>query len=150
MTAWASGTGSAGIIGSISWAGLIALGVSPRDTLRIMMIVPFIEGAAFWLLLRAPQDRTPEINRENNRKNLDISAIESNERPSECVESQTNTEKLSGFKAKLKFLPKLASYFIPLHLVFIFEYVCVSALVRIFFLFFFLFLQFTIFRFIPV
>lgn len=125
LTAWASGTGSAGIIGSISWAGLIALGISPQNTLRIMLIMPVIQAATFWLLLKAPQNQM----QSNNDKSTDIAVIESNECSAECVVSAVHEEKLSGLTAKLKFIPQLAPFILPLFIVFIFEYVCVSGLV---------------------
>lgn len=127
LTAWASGTGSAGIIGSFSWAGLIALGLSPSDTLRIMLIMPVIQAATFWLLLRAPQQQTQS---NSNNKSTDIAAIESNECSTECISPAVQEEKLSGLKAKLKFLPQLSSFILPLVMVFISDYVCVSALVN--------------------
>lgn len=122
ITAWSSGTGSAGIIGSISWAGLIAIGVSQRDTLRIMLIVPVIQATTFWLILRSPREQTVEPSVIN------IATIES----INCTSSNahlSNEENLSSVKAKLKFVPKLAGFITPLVIVFIFEYICVSGLV---------------------
>lgn len=134
ISAWASGTGSAGIIGSISWAGLIALGVSPRDVLRIMLVVPLIQAFAFWVLLRSPREQTikNQAIKQSTIKQIDIAVIESNNNAVECATPSTLEVKLSGLKAKLKFIPKLASFIAPLVIVFIFEYICVSGLVSIF------------------
>lgn len=129
ITAWSSGTGSAGIIGSLSWAGLIALGISPRDVMRVMLIVPAIQAVTFWFLLRSPQKQVLKI----GLRNIDI---ESNDCRADGT-MPTLDEKLSGLKAKLKFVPKLAGFIAPLVIVFIFEYICVSGLVsfdRIFFI----------------
>lgn len=121
ITAWSSGTGSAGIIGSLSWAGLIALGISPRDVLRTMLIVPAIQAVTFWFLLRTPQNQVPKT----DVRNVDTVTIELNNYGAEyALPSQ-----LSGIKAKLKFVPKLAGFITPLVIVFIFEYICVSGLV---------------------
>ena len=42
MSTWSSGTGAAGVIGALSYAGLTALHVSPNTTLLIMLVVPFV------------------------------------------------------------------------------------------------------------
>ena len=52
---WSSGTGGAGLIGSISYAGLIQLGLSPQTTLLIMLIVPIIMAFTFWIGLIPPK-----------------------------------------------------------------------------------------------
>lgn len=123
ITAWSSGTGSAGIIGSLCWAGLIELGLKPTDVLHLMLIVPAIQAATFWILLRSPH--------KNDVQTVNVATIESN-----AVNSVEN--KLRGVKAKLKFVPKLFHFIIPMVIVFIFEYICVSGLVSLqtaFFLF---------------
>jgi len=40
VSTWSSGTGAAGVAGSLSYTGLTALSVSPRTTLLIMISVP--------------------------------------------------------------------------------------------------------------
>lgn len=124
ITAWSSGTGSAGIIGSVSWASLIALGISPRTVLRTMLIIPLIQGTTFWLILRSPQNQKPE----SIEKTIDIATIESNGNTIDFI--QPFEVKLSGLKAKLKFIPKLINFIAPLVIVFVFEYICVSGLVN--------------------
>lgn len=125
IAAWSSGTGSSGIIGSVSWAALIEFGFNPRVTMRFMLIVPIIEAFTFWFLLRSPREK---ILKDNSNK-INIATIESNLCPSsDCVLPNLDV-KLSGLKAKLKCLPSLAPYICPLVLVFIFEYICVSGLV---------------------
>lgn len=126
--AWSSGTGSSGIIGSTIWAALIALGFDPRDILRLMLIVPPIQAAAFWLLLRTPKTQANNIPGQSNK--VDIATIESTICQPNCVLPNVEN-KLSGFKAKLKCLPSLITFISPLVLVFIFEYICVSGLVRV-------------------
>lgn len=124
ITAWSSGTGSAGIVGSLSWAGLIALGISPRDVLRLMLVIPAIQALTFWFLLRSPRKQKLK----SSAGPVDIVTIESNDCGSDCVLPSLDV-KLSGLKAKLKFVPKLAGFIAPLVIVFIFEYICVSGLV---------------------
>lgn len=92
-----------------------------------MLIVPAIQALAFWLLLRTPQKQT----NNNTIRTIDIAVIESNNNSTDCaaVTLPTLEVKLSGLKAKLKFIPKLATFIAPLVIVFIFEYICVSGLV---------------------
>ena len=42
VSTWSSGTGAAGVFGALSYAGLTAVGVSPRKTLLIMLIIVFV------------------------------------------------------------------------------------------------------------
>lgn len=125
IAAWSSGTGSSGIIGSISWAGLIAVGVDPTATMRLMLIIPIIQAITFWILLRSPKNKDSQTNPDR----VDISIIESNLCPTDCVLPNLEV-KLSGLKAKLKCLPSLTTFICPLVLVFTFEYICVSGLVK--------------------
>ena len=39
VSTWSSGTGAAGVFGALSYAGLTAVGVSPRNTLLVMLII---------------------------------------------------------------------------------------------------------------
>lgn len=128
ITAWSSGTGSAGPVGSLLYAGITLIGISPRDTVRIMLIVPAIQAITFWILLRAPSSQ-PTDGDTNHVKNIAI--IELNNNTAENVLPDIET-KLSGVKAKLKFIPKLTGFIAPLVIVFIFEYICVSGLVSAF------------------
>ena len=42
VSTWSSGTGAAGVAGALSYAGLTAIGVTPRTTLLVMISVPVI------------------------------------------------------------------------------------------------------------
>jgi len=42
VSAWGSGTGAAGVVGSLSYAGLTAINVSPRTALLMMLVVPCV------------------------------------------------------------------------------------------------------------
>ncbi len=39
ISSWSSGTGAAGLLGAFSYAGLTAVGLSPRDTVLVMLTV---------------------------------------------------------------------------------------------------------------
>lgn len=90
-----------------------------------MLVVPAIQAATFWLLLRPPTKT--EVNNSAPVKNIAI--IELNNNVLENVLPEVIEVKLKGVKAKLKFIPKLAGFIAPLVIVFIFEYICVSGLV---------------------
>ncbi len=44
VTAWSSGTGAAGLLGSLSYAGLTGpLGIKPRTAILILLCVPVLQ-----------------------------------------------------------------------------------------------------------
>ncbi|XP_061401354.1 battenin-like [Musca vetustissima] len=104
VSTWSSGTGGAGVIGSLSYATLRSLDVSPRDTMLIMLIFPFIEALSFWVLLRKPTAVLPVTNVESTEELI------VDDRP------------LEGFKEKLIYIKHLVKYMVPLALVYFFEY----------------------------
>lgn len=115
---------SIGIVGSLSWAGLISLGISPPNVLRYMLVVPTIQAATFWFLLRRPEKKPHDF----GTRQVTIVTIESNCMPLDYSMPPFD-EQLNDLKAKLKFVPKLWNFICPLLLVFLFEYICVSGLV---------------------
>ncbi|XP_013117722.1 battenin [Stomoxys calcitrans] len=104
VSTWSSGTGGAGVIGSLSYATLRSLDVSPRDTMLIMLIFPFIEALSFWILLRRPS------------KVLPVTHVDSTE------ELIVDEKPLEGFKEKFVYIKELVKYMVPLALVYFFEY----------------------------
>uniref|UniRef100_T1PIM3 Battenin n=1 Tax=Musca domestica TaxID=7370 RepID=T1PIM3_MUSDO len=104
VSTWSSGTGGAGVIGSLSYATLRSLNVSPRDTMLIMLVFPFIEALSFWVLLRKPTAVLPVTNVESTEELI------VDDRP------------LEGFKEKLIYIKQLVKYMVPLALVYFFEY----------------------------
>lgn len=138
ISTWSSGTGGAGIAGSLSYAVMIGAGLTPKTTLLLMLIAPGLEAIAFWGILR-----------HNNHIYVDETATASNSRrvtstdnPSESIDSKTavvekeengpegdmernlseELEPLTDFKAKLRYIPKLLVYMVPLTLVYLLEY----------------------------
>lgn len=97
VSTWSSGTGAAGIAGSLSYAALNSLGL--RNALLIMLVVPILMAISFWVILPKPQTtHNSELKTDNPHDN-----------------------KLS-FKKKLSLFPGLLKYMIPLGLVYLFEY----------------------------
>ena len=56
MSTWSSGTGAAGLSGSLSYAGMTSAGLTPRVTLLVMLVVPVVMVARY--LLTAPNNYT--------------------------------------------------------------------------------------------
>ena len=44
ISTWSSGTGAAGVFGAISYSGLTQLGLSSKNTLFLMLIVPVAQA----------------------------------------------------------------------------------------------------------
>ncbi|KAG5832009.1 hypothetical protein ANANG_G00286570 [Anguilla anguilla] len=51
---WGSGTGGAGVAGALLYSALTQVGLSPRATLLIMLVVPAIMAASYFFLLEFP------------------------------------------------------------------------------------------------
>lgn len=114
ISTWSSGTGGAGVIGSLSYAALLSLGVSSKNTMLIMVIFPIVEALAFWVLLRRPSTILPTV------------TVESTE------ELIVDEKPLEGFKEKFFYIKHLVRYMVPLALVYFFEYFINQGLVSIF------------------
>jgi battenin len=100
ITSWSSGTGAAGLIGSVSYAGLTSIGLSPSQTIYIMLIVPTLMILSFFFVLKKPKAKSTESRHR----------------------TMTSDEKqgLTYFvKILLNIFPK---YMLPLGLVYYFEY----------------------------
>lgn len=56
---WSSGTGGAGLLGSLSYLGLTQAGLSPQHTLLSMLGIPVLLLASYFLLLTSPEPLDP-------------------------------------------------------------------------------------------
>ncbi|KAK0097643.1 hypothetical protein PV326_000518 [Microctonus aethiopoides] len=102
IVAWSSGTGGAGIIGAFSYAGLRTI-VSTDQTLLVMLVVPILEAIAFWIIIAKPNNDTIV-------------------RHGMSSQDQIITTPKKSIKDKLKLLPGLIVFIVPLSLVYLFEY----------------------------
>ncbi|XP_050314387.1 battenin [Anthonomus grandis grandis] len=104
VSAWSSGTGGAGVIGALSYSLLQQIGM--KTTLLMMLIVPVMSAVSFWIILPVPSAQ-------------DISAALE-------IQQKVNAEEVENPKAvllkKLKLIPGLMKFMIPLGLVYLFEY----------------------------
>lgn len=112
ISTWSSGTGGAGVIGSLSYTGLTAAGLSPKATMLVMLVVPALEACSFWVLLRhkdTSKDALVET-ADSAKQAIDYSTLPEDERP------------LENWRQKLGYIPALFIFMIPLILVYLFEY----------------------------
>lgn len=119
VSTWSSGTGAAGVIGSISYSIMRKIGLSSHETLLLMIFVPLIELMVYALMLSRPTNanRTEAVDRE-------AEPLINNEN-----EEVIETREIS-MREKITYIPKLMIYFIPLALVYFFEYFINQGLVR--------------------
>ncbi|RWS31164.1 Battenin-like protein [Leptotrombidium deliense] len=112
ISTWSSGTGGAGLLGSFSYAGITSLGLSPKHTLLLMLIVPFLMSITFWVIIVPPPQSTKDEQSPITSLSLDSVA-------SDDVDSKEREILLSE---KLIILKNLLKYMVPLALVYYFEY----------------------------
>lgn len=114
VSTWSSGTGGAGIIGALSYSLMREIGLSSRHTLLLMILVPSLELFTFYFVLSKPADTSHEYE--------PLIEAETTELSSELP--------LQTLAQKFAYIPKLMIYFIPLSLVYFFEYFINQGLVR--------------------
>uniref|UniRef100_A0A1I8ASK6 Battenin n=1 Tax=Steinernema glaseri TaxID=37863 RepID=A0A1I8ASK6_9BILA len=143
ISAWSSGTGGAGIIGALAYAGLTEphfADLSPKTTLLIMLVVPVIFAFAYWVLLVVPDSvHTPDLRRPSTWvvpasnavpytcKAFDYDSQSSPKRPEiapyfEKEEPEHIPAAKLTFKEKILLVLPLIKYMIPLALVYVGEY----------------------------
>lgn len=104
ISTWSSGTGGAGVIGAVSYAGL-TLVLSIENTLLVMLVVPLLQAITFWVILKHPT---------HTRIPITKNGIDSQEQIIKVPEKT--------FRDKINLVPGLLKYMIPLGLVYLFEY----------------------------
>lgn len=127
ISTWSSGTGGAGIAGALSYAGLISLGISPIHTMLIMLLVPVTEAAVFWILLRNPKDIPRTGHSGDSSATASTADVKDIATISTAVDMRNyevdEFEKpLAGVVDKIRYVPSLFKYMLPLLLVYLFEY----------------------------
>ena len=132
LSGWGSGTGAAGVGGSLIYAALTTLaGVSPRTTILIMLFIPVL--MAFSYIVLPPYvkvDDTSPIVEENNEEaagiNYENESFSGSNLRFSISGTSTNRDKSSLFDKSLlnniKLLKSLLKYMIPLFLVYYAEY----------------------------
>ncbi|XP_033647342.1 battenin-like isoform X1 [Asterias rubens] len=113
VSTWSSGTGAAGFIGSLAYAGLTEAGLSPRNSLLVMLVVPLSMIISYWgILVSSPTMRQSQ------------DTIHCNEDRQCLIEDDTKDCKDSHLtvKEKGRFIKHLLKYMGPLFLVYFAEY----------------------------
>lgn len=101
------------------------MGVTPVNTMLLMLSVPLLEGAAFWILLRNPCC----IPKKDSQ--VDLKRTPTDE------ESALDEKELNmSVGDKIRYIPSLLKYMVPLGLVYFFEYFINQGLVNLFIDFF--------------
>ncbi|CAJ0953661.1 unnamed protein product, partial [Mesorhabditis belari] len=120
VVAWASGTGGAGVIGSFIYAALTEphfAGLSPKNALLCMMIIPFLYATSFWLILEHPDNCvalcSPKKIRSSDGKE---EKGDFTEKPQQIYQRKTTVTE------KFKIIQSLFKYTIPLVVVYLAEY----------------------------
>ncbi|XP_066283346.1 battenin-like [Branchiostoma lanceolatum] len=118
VSAWSSGTGGAGVGGALSYAGLLQIGVSARNSLLIMLIVPFTLSISFWLVL---EKRWAKAVAGSSSPEADRAPLlaESDGRPPPARQSGPNLSLTQKFQLVK---PLVCKYMAPLFLVYVAEY----------------------------
>ncbi|CAG2179340.1 unnamed protein product, partial [Oppiella nova] len=62
---WSSGTGASGLLGSMSYALLTSWGLSPKNTLLVMLFIPVLMALTYWCFICEPTH--PSITDESVR-----------------------------------------------------------------------------------
>lgn len=110
VSTWSSGTGAAGVFGALSYAGFTSAGVSPRNTVLIMNVIPFTLGISYWFILEHPKD-------VNEREPLLETA-----RTDSVTGSDMQPADPLTFKTKLIITKSLLKFMLPLFFVYFAEY----------------------------
>ncbi|KAE8577659.1 hypothetical protein XENTR_v10023008 [Xenopus tropicalis] len=116
---WSSGTGGAGILGALSYLGLTELGLSPRNSLLVMLTIPALLLVSYFFLLLPPPSLprwTPPSSTSSPRA--------PDRQPLVAGQSHDSTGGvvILGLSEKWKIIKSLLRYMIPLSLVYFAEY----------------------------
>lgn len=123
ISTWSSGTGAAGLFGALTYAGLLAIGLSAKNTMLLMLVVPVIQAVAFFILLRPPRNCVPRSSNSSVASIVnDPGYYTSFDAPNPRHLLDQQQHQLQGFGNKLRYMPKLLKYIAPLFFVYLFEY----------------------------
>ncbi|KAL9972491.1 hypothetical protein ACROYT_G018803 [Oculina patagonica] len=110
VSTWSSGTGGAGVFGALSYAGFTSAGVSPRNTVLIMNVIPFTFGVSYWFILEHPKDLSEREPLLETARTDSVTGADS--QPADPL----------TFKTKLLITKSLLKYMCPLFFVYFAEY----------------------------
>lgn len=111
--AWASGTGAAGVTGSLSYTALLLIGFTPKATLLLMLLVPTIQLITFLFILKEPSTRLPSLSSASSTTSLIDHTID---------EDISIAQQPLSFAQKIQYFPNILKYVLPLFAVYLCEY----------------------------
>ncbi|KAK9497235.1 hypothetical protein O3M35_004592 [Rhynocoris fuscipes] len=117
ISTWSSGTGAAGFFGSFTYASLTRILGSHETTLYVLLVVPIVMGINFWLILEAPKKLQNESDTQDAAKGSYSRSSEM-----ETGDHVPLTNRNLTLTDKIRYIPHLLIYMIPLFLVYFFEY----------------------------
>lgn len=112
ISSWSSGTGGAGLIGTISYSTMKQLGISNKKLMLGMISVPIFEAIIFWGLLKHKKIVTYMTDSKE--------AIVENE--TKDFEAQKNDLSSPSIIDRIKHVPKLFKYMVPLFVIYFSQY----------------------------
>ncbi|XP_053119652.1 battenin isoform X2 [Hemicordylus capensis] len=129
VSAWASGTGAAGLIGAISYLGLTEAGLSPQLSLLTMTVIPLVMQASYCFLLAPPPQAprcgwgTPSRRGASSLRRPSMGTPSSTHQPllESATTNKSQNNKLS-VSEKAHVVKSLLKYLIPLAAVYFAEY----------------------------
>lgn len=116
VSAYSSGTGMAGVAGALSYASLIATGLSHKNTVFVLLFVPVMFAVAFSFILKMPNDIQFFSNTSEEER-----PVLTHNAPLLTNIGQDQTKAMST-RMKLKLVLPLWRYMLPLFFVYLAEY----------------------------
>lgn len=103
------------------------------NTMLIMLSVPVFEGLIFWVLLRNPKSIVGSVDSKTTSMAASTAQITDSQTTVDVSKDDLDDEEkpLYGVVNKLRYMPSLFKYMIPLSLVYLFEYFINQGLVRL-------------------
>ena len=108
VSTWSSGTGGAGVLGALAYAGLTSAGLSARTSLIIMVTIPILMMVTYLFILTSPA--------------LSIKKVDDEESTVSLLEESKHKQINLTLNEKLHLIPGLFKYMVPLTLVYFAEY----------------------------
>ncbi|VDI28893.1 battenin [Mytilus galloprovincialis] len=122
ISTYSSGTGGAGVFGALSYAGLTSAGLSPRNTLFVMTIIPVTMAISYFGILKKPDNMYTKTVTDGTSDDTTALLDDSKE---------VSTKIDLSLKDRLRLLRPLLKYMIPLILVYFAEYFINQGLMEI-------------------
>ncbi|XP_064631993.1 battenin-like isoform X2 [Lineus longissimus] len=122
ISTWSSGTGGAGVFGALAYAGLTSAGLSPKNTLFLMLVIPVLLAFSYYILIKKPDTVDPKSCKCGNSKESTTPLLVDEDTGDGPSMAAMERGKHLGVKQKLLLIKPLLKYMIPLALVYLAEY----------------------------